>query len=69
MWFMLTIFIKAYFVVADLKPIYLKKHCLFQNKVNYLDKIYFCFTKIKLSKLTLDKLNQLLGSGDNTEKI
>ena len=46
-WFMLTILIKAYFVnvVVDVKPIYLNKH-LFQNKICYLDKIYFCFTKI-----------------------
>ena len=46
-WFTLTILITAYFVnvVVDVKPIYLNKH-LFQNKICYLDKIYFCFTKI-----------------------
>ena len=42
---MLTIVIKAYFVVVDIKPIYLNKHYLFQNN------IYFRFAKIKLSKL------------------
>ena len=42
---MLTIRIKAYCVniVVDIKPIYLNKHYLFQNKICYLDKIYFCF--------------------------
>ena len=54
---MLTIVIKAYCVnvFVDIKPIYLDKHYLFHN--NYLDKIYFCFSKIKLSKLTPYKLN------------
>ena len=55
---MLTILIKAYYVnvVVDIKPIYLNKHYLFQNKIYYLDKIYFCFTKITISKLSLYKL-------------
>ena len=39
---MLTIVIKAYCVnvVVDIKPIYLNKHYLFQNKIYDLDKIY-----------------------------
>ena len=39
--------IKAYCVniVVDIKPIYLNKRYLFQNKINYLDKIYFCVAK------------------------
>ena len=39
---MLTIVIKAdcVNVVVDIKPIYLNKHYLFQNKINDLDKIY-----------------------------
>ena len=39
---MLTILIKAYCVnvVVDIKPIYLNKHYLFQNKIYDLDKIY-----------------------------
>ena len=55
---MLAILINAYCVsvVIDIKPIYLSKYDLFQNKVYYLDKIYFCFVKIKLSKFTLYKL-------------
>ena len=38
---MLTILIKAYYVnvVVDIKPIYLNKRHLFQNKIYYLDKI------------------------------
>ena len=42
MWFMLTIVIKACCVnaVVDIKPIYLNKHDLFQNKIYDLDKIY-----------------------------
>ena len=40
-------------VVVDIKSIYLNKRYLFQNKIYYLDKIYFCFAKIKLSKHTL----------------
>ena len=57
-WFMLTILIKAYCVIVlvDTKPIYLNKPYLFQNKIFCLDKIYLCFSKIKLSKLTLYKL-------------
>ena len=52
---MLTILIKAYCVniVVDIKPIYLNKGYLFQNKIYYLDKIYLCFAKIKFSKHTL----------------
>ena len=55
---MLTILIKAYCVnvVVDIKPIYLNKRYLFQNissKIYYLDKIYFCAQKAKLSKHTL----------------
>ena len=45
--------------MAAIKPIYLNKRYLFQNKIYYLDKTYFCFTKIKLSKITLYKLSQL----------
>ena len=52
---MVTILIKAYCVniVVDIKPIYLNKGYLFQNKIYYLDKIYLCFAKIKFSKHTL----------------
>ena len=62
-WAMLTVLIKAYCVnvVVDIKPIYLNKRYLFQNKTYYLDKIYFCFAKIKLSKHTRYKLNWLNG--------
>ena len=51
--------IKAYCVnvVVDIKPIYLNKRYLFQNKIYYLDKICFCFAKTMISKLTLYKLN------------
>ena len=54
---MLTILIKAYCVnvVVDIKPIYLNKYYLFQNKIYYLDKIYFCFAIIKLFKHTIKK--------------
>ena len=56
---MLIILIKAYCVnvVVDIKPIYLNKRNLFKNKIYRLDKIYFYFTKIKLSKRSLYKLN------------
>ena len=40
-------------VVVNIKPIYLNKEYLFQNKIYYLDKIYLCFSKIKFSKHTL----------------
>ena len=52
---MLTILIKAYCVnaVVDIKPIYLNKYHLFQNKICYLDTVYFCFTIIKLFKHTI----------------
>ena len=55
---MLAIAIKAYCVnvVVDIKPIYLNKHYLFQNEIYFFDKIYLCFTKVKLSKLILYKL-------------
>ena len=58
---MLTILIKACWgdVVVDIKPIYLNKRYLFQHKICYLDKIYFCFAKLTISKLTLYKLNYL----------
>ena len=51
--------LKVYYVnvVVDIKPIYLNKRYLFQRKIYYLDKFYFCFAKIKLSKHTLYKLN------------
>ena len=39
--------------MVDIKPIYLNKGYLFQNKIYYLDKIYLCFAKIKFSKHTL----------------
>ena len=54
---MLTILIKAYCVnvVVDIKPIYLNKRYLFQNKIYYLDKIYFFFAIIKLFKHTIKK--------------
>ena len=57
--YMLTTLIKAYRVntVVDIKPIYLNERYLFKNKIHFLDKIYFCFTKRKLSKNTLFKLN------------
>ena len=41
--------------MVDIKPIYLNECYLFQNKINYLDKIYFCFAKIKLFKHTFKK--------------
>ena len=52
-------YIKAYCVnvMVDIKPIYLNKRYLFQNRIYYLDKIYFCFAKVKFSKVTLHKLN------------
>ena len=57
---MLVILIKAYCVnaVVDIKPIYLNKRYLFQDKIYYLNKIYFCFAKIKFSKHTLYKQKQ-----------
>ena len=60
-YFMLTVVIKTYCidVVVDIKPIYLNKRSLFQNKVYYLDKMYLFFLKIKLSKFTLNKVNLL----------
>ena len=56
---MLTVLIKAYCInaVVDVNPIYLHKRYLFQNRIYYLDKIYFCFAKIKFFKPTLNKLN------------
>ena len=36
-----------------MKPIYFDKCFLFENKIYYLDEIYFYFTKIKLSKHNL----------------
>ena len=58
---MLTILIKAYCVNAlvDIKPIYLNKYYLFQNKIYYLDKIYLCFATIKLFKHTIKKEAQM----------
>ena len=55
--FPLAILIKAYCVnvVVDIKPIYLNKCYLFQNKIYYLGKIYFCFAIIKLLKHTIKK--------------
>ena len=57
---MLVILIKAYCVnaVVDIKPIYLNKRYLFQDKIYYLNKIYFRFAKIKFSKHTLYKQKQ-----------
>ena len=54
---MITVLIKAYCVkiVVDVKPIYLNKRYWFQNKINYLDKTYFCFAKTKLFKHTFKK--------------
>ena len=56
---MLATFNKTYCVnvMVDIKPIYLNKRYLFQNKIYYLDKMYFYFAKIKISKLTQYKLN------------
>ena len=56
---MLTILIKTYCVnvVFDIEPIYSNKRYFFQNKICYLDKIYFCLAEIKLSKITQYKLN------------
>ena len=42
-------------VVVDIKPIYLNKCNLFQNKIYYLDKIYFCFGKSKAFQTSLYK--------------
>ena len=42
-------------IVVDIKRIDLNKRYLFQNKINYLDKIYFCFAKTKLFKHTFKK--------------
>ena len=52
-----THYITAYCVniMVDIKPIYFNKPYLFQNKVNYLDKIFFCFAKINLLKHTFKK--------------
>ena len=54
---MIAILNEAYCVnfMVDIKPIYLKKRYFFQNKTNSLDKIYFCFGKIKLFKYTFKK--------------
>ena len=54
---MLIILIRAYCVnvVVDIKAIYLNKYYLFQNKIYYLDKIYFCFAIIKLFKDTVKR--------------
>ena len=54
---MLTMLIKAYCVnvVVDIKPIYLKKYYLFENKIYYLDKICFCFAIIQIFKYTIKK--------------
>ena len=41
--------------MVDIKPIYLSKYYLFQNKLYYLDKINFCFAIIKLFKDTIKK--------------
>ena len=45
---MLTIVIKAYcvkaYLVVDIRPLYLNKYYLSQNKIFYLDKIYFFFS-------------------------
>ena len=38
-----------------IKPIYLNKYYSFQNKIYYLEKIYFCFAIIKLFKHTITK--------------
>ena len=48
-----THYIKAYCV--NIVAIYFNKPYLFQNKINYLDKIYFCFEKIKLFKHNFKK--------------
>ena len=57
--FINDLLIKTYCVnvVVDIETIYLNKGYLFQNKIYYLDKIYFCFAKIMISKLALYKLN------------
>ena len=57
--FMNDLLIKTYWVnvVVDIETIYLNKGYLFLNKIYYLDKIYFCFAKIMISKLNLYKLN------------
>ena len=39
--------------MVDIKPIYLNKGYLFQNKIYCLEKTCLCFTKIKFSKHTL----------------
>ena len=56
--FINDLLIKTYCVnvVVDIETIYLNKGYLFQNKIYYLDKIYFCFAKM-ISKLALYKLN------------
>ena len=38
-----------------MKPIYLNKYSLFQNKIYYLDKIYFCFAITKPFTHTIEK--------------
>ena len=38
---------------------YWNNRYLFQDKIYYSDKIYFCFAKIKLSKYNVYKLNWL----------
>ena len=42
-------------IVVDINPIYLNKRYLFHNLINYFNKIYFCFTKIKRFKHTIKK--------------
>ena len=52
--FINDLLIKTYCVnvVVDIETIYLNKGYLFQNKIYYLDKIYFCFAKIMISLKT-----------------
>ena len=45
--------------MVDIKPIYLNKGYLFQNKIYYLDKICLCFAKIRFFKHTLYKSSRL----------
>ena len=63
---MVRILMKAYCVhgIIDIKPIYLNKPYLFQNKIYCLDKFYFCFAKganlYKLSWLPCSLKNMVL---------
>ena len=59
---MLTILIKAYCVdvAVYIKSICLNKHYSYQNKIYYLNKIYFCFAKIRKAFQTCSVYTKLV---------